>query len=135
MIDYTKYLKKAVDFLYNSLHNHPYYFSNPAQLNKTSPNKYLLISGPSGVGKGTLLNRLFNKYPHLLSFSVSYTTRQPRPGEKNGVDYNFVSEEEFVTEIEEGNFLEHVKFADQRYGTNRKSVEEMISKGKVCVLD
>merc|ERR1711957_605972 len=78
------------------------------QLKKDNEMKYILICGPSGVGKGTVLKELFKKYPELTGFSVSYTNRLPRVGEKDGVDYNFVTEENFVEEIEKGNFLEHV---------------------------
>ena len=67
-------------------------------------NKYMVVCGPSGVGKGTLLKELFAKFPSQSGFSVSYTTRKPRPGEVDGKDYNFVAEEDFVSEIDAGNF-------------------------------
>jgi len=125
---YTNY----IDSQTYALENNP----NPdLKLNPNSPNKYILVCGPSGVGKGTLIKELFLKYPHLTSFSVSYTTRKPRPGEQNGKDYNFVSEEEFLSEIKEGNFLEHVHFADKRYGTGKKFIDCLMEQGKVCVLD
>lgn len=108
---------------------------NKPQLKKDCKNKYLLICGPSGVGKGTLLKEVFAKYPKLTGFSVSYTNRPPREGEKHGVDYNFVTEEQFVKEIEEGNFQEHVHFANKRYGTNKQYLEKLINEGKVCVQD
>lgn len=73
-------------------------------LKKELPNKYLVISGPSGVGKGTIIKEIFAAYTDHTKFSVSYTTRGPRPGEENGKDYNFISDEEFVAEIEKGNF-------------------------------
>ena len=103
------------------------------QLKKDNEMKYILICGPSGVGKGTVLKELFKKYPELTGFSVSYTNRGPRVGEKDGVDYNFTTEEKFVEEIEKGNFLEHVHFANKRYGTNKNYMEKLVDQGKVCV--
>ena len=97
--------------------------------------KYIVISGPSGVGKGTLIKKLDEKFKANIGFSVSYTNRGPRPGEEDGVHYNFITEEVFVQEIEENNFLEHVHFADKRYGTNKKFVDKIIADNKVCVLD
>ena len=103
------------------------------QLKKDNEMKYILVCGPSGVGKGTVLKELFKKYPELTGFSVSYTNRGPRVGEKDGVDYNFTTEEKFVEEIEKGNFLEHVHFANKRYGTNKNYMEKLVDQGKVCV--
>ena len=105
------------------------------ELKAECENKYLLVSGPSGVGKGTLIAQLQKKYEALISFSVSYTNRGPRPGEEDGVHYNFVTEEVFVEEIEKGNFLEHVHFADKRYGTNKNYIDKIIENKKVCILD
>jgi len=109
--------------------------SKKLQIKAENPNKFFLISGPSGVGKGTLLKELFANYPNQTKFSVSYTTRGPRPGEENGKDYNFITEEEFVAEIEKGNFLEHVHFSGMRYGTSKHAIEGALTEGKICVLD
>ena len=78
---------------------------------------------------------LFNAYPKNTAFSVSYTTRKPRPGELDGKDYFFITEKEFVSRIENGDFIEHVHFAGERYGTNRYYVENLISEKKICIID
>src|SRR2546429_8535517 len=81
----------------------------------------IVISGPSGVGKDTVLRRLFELAPNL-KYSVSYTTRPPRPGEVDGHSYTFVSEPEFLRLIEQKEFLEWAKVYDQYYGTSRRRV-------------
>mmetsp|Transcript_12472 Transcript_12472/g.12889 ORF Transcript_12472/g.12889 Transcript_12472/m.12889 type:complete len:313 (-) Transcript_12472:124-1062(-) len=95
----------------------------------------LVIAGPSGVGKGTLINLLFEKYPSFFGFSVSHTTRGPRPGEQNGVHYNFVSIDEMKAAIEQGKFIEHAQVHTNFYGTSFEAVEKIQSQGKICVLD
>lgn len=94
----------------------------------------LVISGPSGVGKGTIINKLFDMDDNLY-FSVSATTRQPRPGEVNGVHYTFKTIEEFEHDIETGEMLEHAQFSGNYYGTPRSAVERKLSQGKDVVLD
>lgn len=93
-----------------------------------------VISGPSGVGKGTIINRLFELDDNLY-FSVSATTRNPRPGEIDGVHYSFKSREEFEHDIETGEMLEHAVFNGNYYGTPKSAVEEKLSEGKDVVLD
>ena len=93
-----------------------------------------VISGPSGVGKGTIINRLFEIEKNLY-FSVSATTRNPRPGEIDGVHYSFKSREEFEHDIETGEMLEHAVFNGNYYGTPKSAVEEKLSAGKDVVLD
>ncbi|MBQ4643202.1 MAG: guanylate kinase [Oscillospiraceae bacterium] len=93
-----------------------------------------VISGPSGVGKGTIINRLFEIEENLY-FSVSATTRNPRPGEIDGVHYSFKSREEFEHDIETGEMLEHAVFNGNYYGTPKSAVEEKLSAGKDVVLD
>ncbi|CAH0027474.1 unnamed protein product [Clonostachys rhizophaga] len=95
----------------------------------------IVISGPSGVGKGTLYKLLFDKHPETFTLSVSHTTRKPRPGEQDGVDYFYVSMEEFESLIEAKGFVEHAKFGSNRYGTSKKTIQEQSAKGKVVVLD
>lgn len=100
-------------------------------------NKGLLIvfSGPSGVGKGTIRN-LFIDRPELnLTFSISMTTRKPRNGEKDGVDYFFVSQEEFDQKVSENKFLEYAQFVGSSYGTPRDYVEELRNQGKNVLLE
>lgn len=95
----------------------------------------IVISGPSGVGKGTLYKMLFDRHPETFALSVSHTTRGPRPGETDGVDYHFVPMQTFEDLIAEGGFVEHAKFGGNRYGTSKRTIEEQSSKGKVVVLD
>lgn len=95
----------------------------------------IVISGPSGVGKGTVRKALFALDKHNLEYSVSMTTRPPREGEKHGVDYYFVSREEFEQRIKEGKFLEYAEFVGNYYGTPLDYVEESLSNGKEVVLE
>ena len=96
----------------------------------------LIVSGPSGVGKGTVSKALLNGSNGEMTFSVSATTRAPRPGEVHGVDYFYVSKEEFDRMIEDGEFLEYMNvFGRNYYGTPRKYVEEQISMGRDVLLD
>ncbi|KAI1858914.1 uncharacterized protein JN550_012373 [Neoarthrinium moseri] len=95
----------------------------------------LVISGPSGVGKGTLYGKLFAAHPDTFTLSVSHTTRKPRDGEQDGVHYHFVTMEEFEGLIAKDGFVEHAKFGSNRYGTSKATIEEQTAKGKVVVLD
>ena len=94
----------------------------------------LIISGPSGTGKGTLVKKLMDNDPSFR-FSCSVTTRKPRVGEIEGVHYHFVSEEEYQKLVEENAFLEHATVHGNHYGTLRKPVEEMMQKGDNVLLD
>ena len=93
-----------------------------------------VISGPSGVGKGTVIKRLFEIEDNLY-FSVSATTRKPRPGEIDGVHYSFKTKEEFEHDIETGEMLEYAVFNGNYYGTPKSAVEQCLSEGKDVVLD
>jgi guanylate kinase len=93
-----------------------------------------VISGPSGVGKGTVVRRLLEARPEL-KFAVSYTTRAPRPGEVDGVHYWFKSDEEFDRLVAEGAFLEWVPYVGNRYGTLRSELDRIASLGHVPVLE
>jgi len=93
-----------------------------------------VISGPSGVGKGTLLKMLLTKHPEI-SLSISATTRTPRQDEVQGENYFFVTKEKFEESIEKGEFLEWAKFADNYYGTYKKTVEKALSEGKNLALE
>ena len=95
----------------------------------------VVISGPSGVGKGTVRKALFDIPNHDLVYSVSMTTRPPRDGEVDGVDYYFVSKEEFLKRIEEDKFLEWAEFVGNYYGTPKDKVEEQLELGKEVVLE
>jgi len=93
-----------------------------------------VVSSPSGAGKTTLCNRLLQADPDL-SLSVSATTRKPRPGEKNGVDYHFIDEDEFLRMRKDNAFLESAKVFDNYYGTPKAQVEEALSSGKDVLFD
>ena len=95
----------------------------------------IVLSGPSGVGKGTIRKAMFEKENHNFSYSISMTTRKPREGEVDGVDYYFVSKEEFLKRIEEGKFLEHAEFVGNYYGTPLDKVNEQLDLGKEVVLE
>lgn len=95
----------------------------------------VVFSGPSGVGKSTLLKRLFKEYPDAFGFSVSHTTRQPRSGEQDGVDYHFVTKEAMMAEIGRNSFIEYAEFADKMYGTSIKAVDNVTKSNRICILD
>lgn len=95
----------------------------------------IVLSGPSGVGKGTVRKALFQMKHHNLSYSVSMTTRPMRPGEVDGVDYYFVSKEEFESRIAHNQFLEYENFFGNYYGTPLDKVEEKLEQGKEVFLE
>ncbi len=94
----------------------------------------LLISGPSGCGKSTLLKEVYKDISEYY-FSISTTTRAPREGEKNGVDYFFVSKEDFEKDIKDKNFLEYANVHGNYYGTSLKPVKEALKDGKLVIFD
>ncbi len=95
----------------------------------------VVISGPSGVGKGTVRQALFDMEGHNLEYSVSMTTRAPREGEVDGKDYYFVSEDEFKQRIAENKFLEHARFVNNYYGTPGDKIETKLNLGKEVILE
>ncbi|TDL23577.1 guanylate kinase [Rickenella mellea] len=95
----------------------------------------LVISGPSGTGKSTLLARLFAEYPDKFGFSVSHTTRQPRTGETDSKEYHFVSREAFLNLLKANAFIEHAEFSGNLYGTSIAAVNSVQSAGRRCILD
>jgi guanylate kinase len=96
--------------------------------------RVFVITGPSGVGKGTLIRGLMERLPQL-ELSVSATTRAPRPGEHDGIDYHFLSSGEFERHVRNGGFVEHANYADRRYGTLRSELEQRVDKGVPVVLE
>lgn len=95
----------------------------------------IILSGPSGVGKGTVREYIVNTHKVDITFSVSMTTRKPRPGEVDGVDYYFVSQEEFDKNVNEGKLLEHASFVGNSYGTPKDAVEKLRNEGKNVFLE
>ena len=95
----------------------------------------IILSGPSGVGKGTVRRYIMDNFKINFSYSISMTTRLPREKEVDGVDYYFVTPEEFQRNIDEGNFLEWEEFVGNRYGTPKSKVEELRNKGKNVFLE
>lgn len=95
----------------------------------------IILSGPSGVGKGTVREVLFQDESLNLAYSISMTTRLPRPQEREGIDYFFVSKEEFEKNIESGELLEHAQFVGNYYGTPKSYVEKLLNEGKNVVLE
>ena len=96
--------------------------------------KTFIICGPSGVGKGTVVARLLASDPTLY-FSVSATTREPRPGEIDGKHYHFLSREQFEEWVREEQFLEHAEFVGNRYGTPRQFIDKAMDQGRDVILD
>lgn len=93
-----------------------------------------ILSAPSGAGKTTLAKALADALPDV-AISVSHTTRPKRPGERDGIDYIFVSDAEFLASVEAGEFLEHAQVFGNRYGTSRGAIERLLQQGKDVILD
>jgi guanylate kinase len=96
--------------------------------------KVFVITGPSGVGKGTLISKLMEAVPGL-ELSISATTREPRPGERDGREYHFLTPEEFDRRVEEKDFLEFATYSGNRYGTLRSEVQRCVDGGHSVVLE
>ncbi len=96
--------------------------------------RLFILSGPSGVGKSTVLKEVFKHRPNIF-FSVSVTTRGPRPGEENGVHYHFISDAEYDALLEEDMLLEHAGYSGNRYGTPAQPIYDSLNAGKDVFLD
>jgi guanylate kinase len=96
--------------------------------------RVFVITGPSGVGKGTLIRSLRERMPEL-GLSVSATTRGPRPGEEPGVDYHFLDDADFQRRVDAGEFVEHATYSGRRYGTLRAELERRLRAGEPIVLE
>jgi len=96
--------------------------------------RVFVITGPSGVGKGTLIRTLLERVPEL-ALAVSATTRAPRPGERDGVHYHFLSDEAFDARVAEGAFVEHADYSGRRYGTLHAELERRLERGAPVVLE
>ncbi|MCR5505930.1 MAG: guanylate kinase [Bacilli bacterium] len=95
----------------------------------------IILSGPSGVGKGTVRHQIMKEHRVDLTYSISMTTRPIRSKETDGVDYYFVTPEQFQDNIDKGNFLEWAEFVGNRYGTPKDKVEELRNQGKNVILE
>nr|AAH59563.1 Guk1 protein [Danio rerio] len=95
----------------------------------------VVLSGPSGAGKSTLLKRLMKEYEGVFGFSVSHTTRNPRPGEEDGKDYHFVTKEKMQEGIDKDEFIENAEFSGNMYGTSKSSIEDVQAQNLICILD
>ena len=96
--------------------------------------RVIVITGPSGVGKGTLIRELRQRLPGLV-LAISATTRDPRPGERDGVDYHFLAPDEFDRRVAADEFVEHANYSGRRYGTLRAELERGIATGAAVILE
>jgi guanylate kinase len=96
--------------------------------------RVFVITGPSGVGKGTLIRALLERVPEL-ELSVSATTRPPRPGEQDGIDYHFLTDTEFDERVQRGDFVEHARYSGRRYGTLRSELDRRLERRHPVVLE
>ncbi|KAJ4921214.1 hypothetical protein JOQ06_019472 [Pogonophryne albipinna] len=95
----------------------------------------VVLSGPSGAGKSTLMKRLMKEHEGIFGFSVSHTTRNPRPGEENGKDYHYTTREVMQEGIDNGDFIENTEFSGNLYGTSKEAIQDVIDKNLMCILD
>lgn len=96
--------------------------------------RLFIVSAPSGAGKTTLCQKIIERHPQI-KFSVSYTTRKPRKGEVNNVDYTFIDREEFKKMVSEGKFLEWAEVHGEFYGTSRERIKSLVNEGFDVILD
>jgi guanylate kinase len=103
-------------------------------MKKNKRGTLLVLSGPSGAGKSTVIHQLMEERGNVY-FSVSYTTRKPREGEQEGVNYHYISNEQFEQMVEADEFLEHAGYVDHYYGTGRSLIESHLEAGEDVILD
>lgn len=120
--------------LSNALSNTEHLTSNRPTSTGRKSGRLIVLTGPSGVGKGTLLQALLQRHPEL-KLSISATTRSPRTGEIDGVNYYFITRQQFDLMVSENEFIEWAEFANNCYGTPKRSVEEQLAAGEWVVLE
>jgi len=108
--------------------------NHPQPSGNSNRGRLFIISAPSGAGKTTLCHAILKKFPNLY-YSISHTTREPRTGEKNGVDYFFITDNEFKNKIEKGTWTEWAQVHDHFYGTSAQFIDRHLSAGKNILLD
>jgi guanylate kinase len=116
------------------LSNTEHLISNRQTTDRRNLGRLIVLTGPSGVGKGTLLEALLKRHPKL-KLSISATTRSPRTGEMDGVNYYFISRQQFDLMVTENEFIEWAEFANNCYGTPKRSVEEQLAAGEWVILE
>ncbi len=116
------------------LSNTKHLTSNRPTTDRQTSGRLIVITGPSGVGKGTLLQALLQRHPEL-KLSISATTRSPRTGEVDGVNYYFITRQQFDLMVVEGEFIEWAEFANNCYGTPKRSVEQQMASGEWVILE
>ena len=105
------------------------------EMKEAGPCRPVIVCGPSGAGKSTLIKMLMKKYPEDFGFSVRHTTRSPRVGEKDGVDYHFTDDETMREMISRREFVEYAQVHTRMYGTSIKAVQDVSNANRVCILD
>lgn len=125
----------ACQFLSNG--NSRLFMSASKGNSNTSLVQSVVICGPSGVGKGTLIARLLQEYPMSFALSVSHTSRKPRPGEIDGIHYNFIDKQAFEEDIQHGKYryIETAQVHGNLYGTREDAIYKIHEQGKICILD
>ncbi|KAL3459965.1 guanylate kinase-domain-containing protein [Aspergillus heterothallicus] len=113
----------------------PYFLVSTMTTGGVQKFRPVVVSGPSGTGKSTLLKKLFVEFPDTFGFSISHTTRTPRPGEEHGREYFFTTKEDFLDLVSRNGFIEHAQFGGNFYGTSVAAVKEIAAKEKICILD
>lgn len=122
-------------YVYSSSRSRPKSRLTPTTAAPPQDRQPIVISGPSGVGKGTLSQRLFDTHPNTFTLAVSHTTRKPRAGEVEGVTYFFVSPPSFSSLVSQNTFVEYTFFGGHYYGTSKQTIADQTAKGLVVVLD
>jgi guanylate kinase len=120
--------------LSNALSHTEHLISNLQTSSGRNPGRLIVLTGPSGVGKGTLLQALLQRHPDL-KLSISATTRSPRTGEIDGMNYYFITRQQFDLMVSENEFIEWAEFANNCYGTPKRSVEEQLAAGEWVILE